>query len=192
MTVKNKIYRYPAYLQIKFPEGLQEVKFIKEIDGFNYLFIKRYKDCKINLPEQFEQADLPEEFLQKIKQEKYQEIEVLRKNLQFKNIIYQNTEYSASQMARQNIVGIITTSGNSSDKYYWKDVKGNAHQLSINDFKEILQIISSRDSKIYELEESARNTLNIIVKSNPLDSIGVFELWEKCEKRHKLTKESKK
>ena len=92
---------------MKFPEGLAEIRFLKEIDGFNYLSIKQNDDEFINLPEEFEEAELQEIFLKEIRQEQYEMAEALRKDYQFKAIIYNDIELSASQMARQNMLGII-------------------------------------------------------------------------------------
>ena len=159
MTTVSVIYRYPSNLELNFPEGLEVITFIKEIDGFNYLFVKNAQDGGISLPEEFEASELPNDFLQKLKTEKYQEIEDLRKEFQFKNIIYQDNEFATSQMARQNILGAIKILENSPQgaTHYWKDVDEMPYQFSLIDFNEILKLISTRDTKFYSIEAQVKN-----------------------------------
>ena len=177
----NKIYRYPSHLQIKFPEGLENIEFLKEIDGFNYLSIRRKKGCKIVLPNEFEKTKLPQSFLEEIRKRYYDEIEQLRKKSQFQNIIYNDTELSASQIARNNMMAIISIADSAKATHYWKDVTEKKYKYTINDFKQILQIISTRDSNLYYIEAKIREEIDLKLSPSSLQSVELDGLWKKYE-----------
>lgn len=180
----NKVYRYPSEIQIKFPEGLAEIRFLKEIDGFNYLSIKQNDNEIIDLPEGFEEAELPENFLKEIRQEQYKIAEALRKDYQFKTIIYSDIELSASQMARQNILGIILSQDGLENDLYWKDVKENPQTFTINDFKEILKIISNRDTKLYYIEAQVKKEIDLKLSSSSLWPFDLNSSWQNYEEAY--------
>jgi hypothetical protein len=177
----NKIYCYPTKLQINFPEGLGEIRFLKEIDGFNYLSIKQSDDKIIDLPEEFEEVKLPENFLKEIRQEQYKMAETLRKDHQFKNMIYNDIELSASQMARQNMLGIILAQDGSATDLYWKDIQENSQTFAINDFKEILKIISNRDTKLYYIEAQVKKEVDLKLSSSSLQPFNLNSSWQNHE-----------
>lgn len=186
MTTESLVYRYPANLEPRFPEGLEEIKFIKEIDGFNYLFVRNSADSGIGLPEEFEESQLPNDFLQKLKNEKYQEIEDLRKEFQFKNISYQGNEFATSQMARQNILGAIKILEKSTTDatHYWKDINEAPYQFSLADFNEILKLITVRDTKFYYIEAEVKNAAGLSLRSQLASSIDVKSLWQQYEENY--------
>lgn len=174
----NKVYRYPSEIEIKFPEGLAEIKFLKEIDGFNYLSIKQNDDAIIDLPTEFEEAELPENFLQEIRQEQYEQAESLRKHQQSQNIIYNEIELSASKTARQNINSIISINDELELNHYWKDVNENPQTFTINDFKEILKIISNRDSKLYYIEAQVRKDIDLKLSKTSIQEFNLNDSWQ--------------
>lgn len=182
----NKVYRYPSEIQINFPEGLAEIKFLKEIDGFNYLSIRKNDDEFIDLPEEFEEAELPEDFLQEIRQEQYKKAEALRKDKQFQNIIYNEIELSASKTARQNINSIISINDDLELNYYWKDISENPQTFTINDFKEILKIISNRDSKLYYIEAQVRKDIDLKLSKTSIQEFNLDDSWQYHEEGYQI------
>ena len=180
----NKVYCYPSDLQIKFPEGLAEIRFLKEIDGFNYLSIKQNDNEVIDLPEEFEEAELPADYLKEIRQEQYEMAEALRKDYQFKTIIYNDIELSASQIVRQNILGIILSQDDLENDLYWKDIKENSQTFAINDFKEILKIISNRDTKLYYIEAQVKKEIDLKLSSSSLQPFDLNFSWQNHEEAY--------
>ena len=179
----NKVYRYPSELQLKFPEGLSEIRFLSEIDGFNYLSVKQNEDNDITLPDEFEEAELPETFLKEARQEQYEKAESLRKNYQFENVIYNDIELSASQMARQNMLGVVL-SGELDSSYYWKDIKENPQEFTMDDFKEILKIISNRDRKLYYIEAQVKKEIDAKLSPNSLQLFDADSSWKNHEEAY--------
>jgi hypothetical protein len=167
-----------------FPEGLAEIRFLKEIDGFNYLSIKQNDNEIIDLPEEFEEAELPKDFLQEVRQEQYEKAETLRKDYQFKTIIYNDIELSASQMARQNILGIILAQEGSVSDLYWKDIKENPQTFAINDFREILKIISNRDTKLYCIEAQVKQEIDLKLSLSSLQPFDLKFSWQNHEEAY--------
>lgn len=174
----STIYRYAADLEIRFPEGLEEIKFIAEIDGFNYLSIKQNQVAVIALPLEFEESELPADFLSEIRQEKYDKVEALRKDYQFQNITHNEVELSASIMARQNILGKISTIIDPEAKCYWKDVNEAPLEFVLADFKEMIKIISDRDTKFYYVEAEVRKEIDEKLSSTSLQEIDLDLSWQ--------------
>lgn len=197
MNSTSKIYRYPSDLEVKFPEGLDEIRFLKQIDGFNYLSVKKDKKSKIKLPSNFEESELPEIFLEEKRQEKYAKIENKRKELQFQEISYQDGKFSASQVARQNMMGIILLEimsiiqNSKSDSYYWQDVNGNPYQFSRDDFKDMMREISSRDSRLYFIEAEAKNSIKNEADLDSLESLDIESAWNQEDEKYKKLKADK-
>lgn len=197
MSSTGKIYRYPSDLEVKFPEGLDEIRFLKQIDGFNYLSVKKDKKSKIKLPSNFEESELPESFLEEKRQEKYARIESKRKELQLQEISYQDRKFSASQTARQNMMGIILLEiisiiqGAKTDSYYWQDINGNAYQFSRNDFKEMMREISLRDSRLYYIEAEAKNSIKNEKNLDSLESFNIESTWDQEDEKYQKLKADK-
>lgn len=197
MSSTGKIYRYPSDLEVKFPEGLEEIKFLNQIDGFNYLSVKKDKKSKIKLPVEFEESELPENFLEEKRQEKYATIESKRKELQFQEISYQDGKFSASQGARQNMMGIILLEimsiiqNSKSDSYYWQDINGNPYQFSRDDFKEMMKEISSRDSRLYFIEAEAKNSIKNEKNLDSLESFDIENTWNQEDEKYQKLKADK-
>ncbi len=185
----NKVYRYPSELQLKFPEGLSEIKFLSEIDGFNYLSIRQNDDNEISLPIEFEETKTPEILLTKIRKKKQDEVEAFRKELQFKAISYQEVEISTSQMARQNILSMIATPSSSKIKYYWRDNKRKNQNFNLNNFQEIISLISSRDTKLYYIEGEIKNLIDDIDDIRILEELKISDLWQEEEIKYQEPKE---
>ena len=179
-TTVKKIYRYPARLQVAFPEGLTEIKFIDEIDGFNYISITNSSENQITLPIEFEEIELPDEFLESKRNQKYLEAESRRKKLQFEPIEYQSKKFSTSQIARQGMLEAIEVMRDaaSGSTRYWQDIDGNTRQLSYSDFKNLLKEILARDSKFYFIESEIKNAVKSTSEITSLESINVQSLWD--------------
>lgn len=178
MSSNNKIYRYPSSLQLLFPEGLEEIRFLRELAGFNYLSVINAK--KIELPKEFEEIELPKELLEELRQKKYGEAELLRKQLQFVPITYQNASFSASLMARQNMIGVVAILSNSADKsnHYWRDENDKAYEFALGDFSNMLKIISARDTELYSTETQIRELVRNETNLSALENLKVSDLWK--------------
>lgn len=124
----------------------------------------------------------PELNAEELKTIKCQEVERFRKLQQFKPVKYKNSEFSASEMARQNILGSIITLSNSAKKY-WRDNSNNSHDFCSNNFKELAEIISQRDTELYLIETELKTKINKSRSVKTLESLKVDELWKsKAEK----------
>jgi hypothetical protein len=121
------------------------------------------------------------ELLTEARNLKYREVEQLRKSLQFKFVSYQGSDFSASQMARQNMLSILNANEPSNSKYYWQDETGKAQSFTLDNFKEILKNISTRDSKLYYIE--AQINTEISLNNNPaaIEKLNIKELWKSYE-----------
>jgi len=120
--------------------------------------------------------------LEEIKNQKIQEAENFRKNLQFKPIIYRSSEFSASATARQNIFGSIVTLSNSAKKY-WRDNNNNSHNFSSKNFKELGELISQRDTKLYLVEAELKTKINKSRSVKTLTALKIDELWKSKEEK---------
>lgn len=124
----------------------------------------------------------PELSAEELKTIKCQEVESFRKSQQFKPVKYKNSEFSASEMARQNILGSIVTLSNSTKKY-WRDNGNNSHNFCSKNFKELAEIISQRDTELYLIETELKTKINKSRSVKALESLKVDELWKsKAEK----------
>ena len=185
----KKIYRYKARLQVAFPEGLTEIKFIDEIDGFNYLSVIDSSENQTTLPAEFEEAELPDKFLKSKRNQKYSEAESHRKDRQFQPVTYQSKKFSTSQIARQNILEAIEVMRDaaSSASCYWQDADGNACQLGYSDFKNLLKEILARDSKFYFIEAEIKNSVKSTSEITSLESLNVQNLWDEQMQKYNPT-----
>ena len=124
----------------------------------------------------------PELNSEELKIIKFQEVESFRKLQQFKPVKYKNSEFSASEMARQNILGSIVTLSNSTKKY-WRDNDNNPHNFCSKNFKELAEIISQRDTELYLTEAEIKTKINKSRSVKTLTSLKIDELWKsKTEK----------
>ncbi len=122
--------------------------------------------------------------LEEIKNQKIQDAENFRKNLQFKPITYKDSEFSASSTARQNIIGNILTCS-ASEKKYWRDNSNNSYEFGVKNFKEIAAIISERDTLLYSIEAEVKNTISKSKSVKSLTSLKIEKLWLKSESAFK-------
>lgn len=188
-TTTKKIYRYKAGLQLAFPEGLTEIKFIDEIDGFNYLSVTNSSENQTPLPVEFEEIELPDEFLESKRNQKYLEAELRRKKLQFEPIEHQSKKFSTSQIARQSILEAIEVmrDEDSGSTRYWQDIDGNTCQLGYSDFKNLLKEILARDSKFYFIEAEIKNAVKSTSEITSLESLNVQSLWDEQMQKYNPT-----
>lgn len=180
----SKIYCYPKDLQIQFPEGLDEIRFLEEIGNFNYLSIKQSESNRIDLPQEFTEATLPDDFLKKIRQNQYEQAKIFRKDQQFKNIIYNDIELSASKMARQNMALIVAVASDIKTKHYWQDIQKDPQEFTGEDFKEILKIISNRDSKLYYIEAQVKKDIDAKFSPSSLQPFDLSQSWQNHEEAY--------
>ena len=122
--------------------------------------------------------------LEEIKKQKYQQIEFLRKYKQFLPISYKNSEFSTSQLARQNMLGIIAWLDKQpfSTKHFWRDIEDKSFNFSLKDFKNIMSAIIKRDTEFYYIEGKIRNNLNSYSKVEDLIEFEPNNLWSEYEK----------
>jgi len=125
----------------------------------------------------------PEFGVEEIKSQKYQELEEFRKAQQFQPIQYQNSEFSASEMARQNIMNNILVTSSSAQKY-WLDKNNNSYEFSLKNFKELATLISKRDTKLYSIETEIKNAIKKLRSVKSLAAIIIPDLWHKSEENY--------
>lgn len=163
-------------------------KKIKTIDGSPYIEITN-EEHQSNLSKTmcvidgvYQEYIKPEaELMTEAKNLKYREVEQLRKYLQFQFILYQGSKFSASQMARQNMLSILNTNEPSNSKYYWQDEAGKAQSFNLDKFKEILKKISTRDSKLYYIEAQINAEISLNNNLAAIEKLNVKELWKSYE-----------
>jgi hypothetical protein len=154
----------------------------KEKSNRHYEALEKWIEKGGNVEEEF---DLPE-----IQLTKCDEVETLRKIYQFENIIYQNNIFSTSPAARQDLTGIVIILNNSNLKYYWKDVDEKIYEFGFADFKELLQIILKRDSKLHYVEAQIKRQIkDKNQKLNSLENLDIKALWQEEETKYKEPKE---
>ena len=122
--------------------------------------------------------------LKNAKIKKYNESEFLRKYYQFQTINYQDLEFSNSQMARQNMLSISNVNDTPDSKHYWKDITEKAQELTLGDFKEIVRIISARDSKLYYIEAQINAKISLNKDSTAVKKLNIKDLWEYYENNY--------
>ena len=122
--------------------------------------------------------------LERAKIKKYNESEFLRKFYQFQTINYQGLEFSTSQMARQNMLSILNVNDAPDSKHYWKDITEKAQELTLSDFKEILRIVSARDSKLYYIEAQINAEISLNKDSAAVEKLNIKDLWEYYENNY--------
>jgi len=153
----------------------------------NVKFLLKNKDKIIS--DYQESIKEPEPDLEQLKSQKLSEAENYRKYIQFQPIKYRSSTFSASEMARQNILSSVLLL-NGSAKKYWRDNENNSHEFNTKNFKEIAELISERDTKLYAIETEVKD---VIIKSkniNSLASLKIAELWTKSEKNYRQSKKS--
>jgi hypothetical protein len=151
----------------------EEIKSAFGEEGFDLKFIDQ---------SQFEElSGSKNDPLKNAKTIKCNEVKFLRKSYQFQTINYQGFELSTSQMARQNMLSILNANEPSNSKYYWQDEAGKAQSFTLDNFKEILKNISTRDSKLYYIE--AQINAEISLNNNPaaIEKLNIKELWKSYE-----------
>lgn len=160
----------------------------KTIDGSPYIEITN-EEHQSNLSKAmcvidgvYQEYTKPEaELLTEARNLKYKEVEQLRKSLQFQPILYQGSKFSASQMARQNMLSILNANEPSNSKYYWQDESGKKQSFTLDNFKEILKNISTRDSKLYYIEAQVNAEISLNNNPTAIEKLNIKELWKSYE-----------
>jgi len=180
--LEKDIYLMPANTTDVEPPVCDKNKLCKWT-GENWLLENRQE-------EEIKISPTEEELLKQAKEDRCNEAEILRKNQQLQPILYQDSQFSSSQMARQNILSfMVTLKDNPEVKCYWRDNNDNACQFNLSDFSKILKIILLRDGKLYFIETEIRK---IIKKSSDLDSLkslNLEALWSKQEKKYEKSQQ---
>lgn len=115
--------------------------------------------------------------LEDAKIEKYNEVELLRKFYQFQPVTYEASEFSGSQMARQNMTAILIINDLPDVNHYWKDINEVGFEFTLNDFTEILKLISKRDTKFYCIEAQINNEIESLNLAS-IQSLNITESWQ--------------
>ena len=79
------------------------------------------------------------------------------------------------------MLGIILSQNGLENDLYWKDVKENPQTFTVNDFKEILKIISNRDTKLYYIEAQVKKEADLKLSSSSLQPFDLNSSWQNHE-----------
>lgn len=165
-------------------ENLTEKISLKDDADDNGAYIDKWDIVEIEKPtlEQLDAILEDDILLNEAKTAKNNEVETLRKSYQFKSISYEGSEFSASQMARQNITAILAES-DLSGTHYWKDINETAFDFSLDDFKAISKLISQRDSKLYYIEAQIINEIEALDLAS-IQSLNLADSWQEHEENY--------
>ena len=146
----------------------KEIKKIFAKDGFDLEIIDQDKFLELT-SSQIDSIKI-------VQTKKYNEVELLRKSYQFQPISYQGSEFSTSQMARQNITAILAEN-TLSGSHYWKDINETAFDFTLDDFKAISKLISGRDTKLYYIEAQIINEIKSLDLAS-IQSLNIIDSWQ--------------
>ena len=82
------------------------------------------------------------------------------------------------------MLGIILSQDGLESDLYWKDVKENPQTFTVNDFKEILKIISNRDTKLYYIEAQVKKEIDLKLSSSSLRPFDLNSSWQNHEEAY--------
>jgi hypothetical protein len=89
------------------------------------------------------------ELLQEAKNNKIAEIQVAKEIDLYLNVSYNNKDFISSEKAVSNMTGAIILN---QDSYNWLDVNSNPNIMTVNDLKNLVGIIATQRSLIYNKE----------------------------------------
>jgi hypothetical protein len=111
-----------------------------------------YLQLSKNIRDQFIEATQEEidlYLLQKAKNNKIAEIKKAKEIDLYLNISYNNKDFISSEKAVSNMTGAIILN---QDSYNWLDVNSNPNIMTVNDLKNLVGIIATQRSLIYNKE----------------------------------------
>jgi hypothetical protein len=119
---------------------------IKTFEVDNYLqLIKNIRDQFIEATQ--EEIDLY--LLQEAKDAKLAEIQTAKEIDLYLNVSYNNKDFISSEKAVSNMTGAIILN---QDSYNWLDANGNPNIMTVNDLRNLIGIIATQRSLIYNKE----------------------------------------
>jgi len=89
------------------------------------------------------------ELLQNAKDNKIAEIQTAKEIDLYLNVSYNNKDFISSEKAVSNMTGAIILD---QDSYNWLDVNGNPNIMTVNDLRNLIGIIATQRSLIYNKE----------------------------------------
>ena len=89
------------------------------------------------------------ELLQEAKNNKIAEIQTAKEIDLYLNVSYNNKDFISSEKAVNNMTGAIILN---QDSYNWLDVNGNPNIMTVNDLRNLIGIIATQRSLIYNKE----------------------------------------
>ena len=119
---------------------------IKTFEVDNYLQLSkniRYQYIEIT------QDEIDTYLLQEAKNNKIAEIQTAKEIDLYLNVSYNNKDFISSEKAVSNMTGAIILN---QDSYNWLDVNGNPNIMTVNDLRNLIGIIATQRSLIYNKE----------------------------------------
>ena len=173
----EKIKIYLANNNVSVEDLTRKIIFKEDVDE-NGAYINEWNIAEIERPTQEQLDEISEDdiLLNDAKNTKNNEVELLRKSYQFQPISYQGSEFSTSQMARQNITAILVENS-FSENHYWKDINETAFDFTLDDFKAISKLISGRDTKLYYIEAQIINEIKSLDLAS-IQSLNIIDSWQ--------------
>lgn len=173
----EKIKIYLANNNVSVEDLTRKISLKDDVDE-NGAYIDEWNIAEIERPTQEQLDEISEDdiLLNDAKNTKNNEVEILRKSYQFQPISYQGSEFSTSQMARQNITAILAEN-TLSGSHYWKDINETAFDFTLDDFKAISKLISGRDTKLYYIEAQIINEIKSLDLAS-IQSLNIIDSWQ--------------
>lgn len=112
--------------------------------------------------------------LEDLKNTKINQIEALRKSLQYVNIAYRNITLIATEKARDNLFkAAIISKGLGVDSLSWLDANNKPVTLSLDDANTIIAMLMQRDSLLYLKEGEIKLAIDACISADDtLDKTG--------------------
>ena len=142
-------------LSINYPNTVIDEE-AKTIDGSPYIEITD-EEHQANLGKNMvvvngnyqEYVKTSDELLQEAKNNKIAEIQTAKEIDLYLNVSYNNKDFISSEKAVSNMTGAIILN---QDSYNWLDANGNPNIMTVNDLKNLIGIIATQRSLIYNKE----------------------------------------
>ena len=126
---------------------------LKDLSDGQGAFIDNWDESNIGISqptqEQFDNITEAFIFLQEAKNNKIAEIQTAKEIDLYLNVSYNNKDFISSEKAVSNMTGAIILN---QDSYNWLDANGNPNIMTVNDLKNLIGIIATQRSLIYNKE----------------------------------------
>jgi hypothetical protein len=99
----------------------------------------------------------PAELLENAKKDKIAEIKKAKEIDLYLNVSYNNKDFISSEKAVSNMTGAIILD---QDNYNWLDAGGNSVTMTVNDLKNLVGIIATQRSLVYNKEATKIKEIN--------------------------------